>query len=118
MREHVWPLLKPRLPMLAGVGVAVLLATAATIAAPLLIGYAIDEGLDKRDENVLERVLVPLLEAVVDRIPDQQRRGDRGGGREQDGDADTRQHRQARFEERPDVLSHATASSSSARSAR
>jgi ATP-binding cassette, subfamily B, bacterial len=65
VREHVWPLLKPRLPMLVGVGVAVLLATAATIAAPLLIGYAIDDGLDKRDENVLEQVALAFIALAI-----------------------------------------------------
>ena len=65
MREHVWPLLKPRLPMLAAVGVAVLLATAATIAAPLLIRYAIDDGLEDRDENVLEQVALAFIALAI-----------------------------------------------------
>jgi ATP-binding cassette, subfamily B, bacterial len=65
VREHVWPLLKPRMPMLAAVGVAVLLATAATIAAPLLIRYAIDDGLEDRDENVLEQVALAFLALAI-----------------------------------------------------
>jgi ATP-binding cassette, subfamily B, bacterial len=65
MREHVWPLLRPRLPMLAAVGVAVLLATAATIAAPLLIRYAIDDGLEDRDEKVLEQVALAFIALAI-----------------------------------------------------
>jgi len=53
---------------------AVLLATAATIAGPLLIGYAIDNGLKGRDEDALEQVAIaflvlafvkPLLQRVI-----------------------------------------------------
>jgi ATP-binding cassette, subfamily B, bacterial len=61
MREHIWPLLRPRIPMVAAVVGAVLLSTAATIAGPLLIGYAIDNGLAKRDESVLQQVALAFL---------------------------------------------------------
>ena len=74
MRDHVWPLLRPRMPMIGVVVGAVLLATAATIAGPLLIGYAIDNGLKGRDEDALEQVAIaflvlafvkPLLQRVI-----------------------------------------------------
>ena len=61
MRAHIWPLLRPRMPMVAAVVIAVLLSTAATIAGPLLIGYAIDNGLSKRDDSVLEQVALAFL---------------------------------------------------------
>ena len=61
VKEHVWPLVRRRLGMIAAVAVAVLLATAATIAGPLLIKVAIDDGLDQRDESVLEQVALAFL---------------------------------------------------------
>ena len=61
MREHVWPLVRRRLGVIAGVGVAVLLSTAATIAGPWLIKYAIDDGLTGRDEGALERAALAFL---------------------------------------------------------
>ncbi len=61
MKEHVWPLVRRRLGTIAAVAVAVLLATAATIAGPLLIKVAIDDGLDQRDESVLEQVALAFF---------------------------------------------------------
>jgi ATP-binding cassette, subfamily B, bacterial len=74
VKEHVWPLMRKRLGILVAVTVAVLLSTAATIAGPLLIKVAIDDGLIGRDEGVLERVALaflalafvrPLLQRVI-----------------------------------------------------
>ena len=74
MKEHVWPLVRSRLGVIAAVTVAVLLLTAATIAGPLLIRFAIDDGLEKGDESVLQQVALaflalalvrPLLQRVV-----------------------------------------------------
>jgi ATP-binding cassette, subfamily B, bacterial len=61
VREHVWSLVRPRLGTIAAVTVAVLLSTAATIAGPLLIKYAIDNGLSGRDENALEQVALAFV---------------------------------------------------------
>ena len=61
MKEHVWPLVRPRLGTIAAVTVAVLLSTAATIAGPVLIKYAIDNGLSDRDENALEQVALAFV---------------------------------------------------------
>jgi ATP-binding cassette subfamily B protein len=49
----VWPLVRPRLGVITAVGFAVLLSTAATIAGPALIKYAIDNGLSGGDESAL-----------------------------------------------------------------
>jgi ATP-binding cassette subfamily B protein len=57
----VWSLVRPRLGTIAAVTVAVLLSTAATIAGPLLIKYAIDNGLSGRDENALEQVALAFV---------------------------------------------------------
>ena len=74
MRDHVWPLLRPRMAMIGVVVGAVLLATAAAVAGPLLIRYAIDNGLEGRDEAALEQVAIaflvlalvkPLLQRVI-----------------------------------------------------
>ncbi len=61
MKEHVWPLVRSRLGVIAAITFAVLLSTAATIAGPALIGIAIDDGLTARDESVLERVAIAFL---------------------------------------------------------
>jgi ATP-binding cassette, subfamily B, bacterial len=61
MKEHVWPLVRKRIGVIAAVTVAVLLATAATIAGPLLIKVAIDDGLEQGDEGVLEKVALAFL---------------------------------------------------------
>jgi len=61
VKEHVWPLVRRRLPLIAAVGVATLLSTAATIAGPALIKYAIDNGLRDRDESALEQVALAFL---------------------------------------------------------
>ena len=61
MREHVWALVRARMGVIAAVTVAVLLSTAATIAGPLLIKVAIDDGLEKGDEDVLEWVALAFL---------------------------------------------------------
>ena len=73
MREHVWPLVRRRLGVISVVFVAVLLTTAATIAGPWLIKYAIDEGLSARDESALERaalafVALALVRPVLQRF--------------------------------------------------
>jgi ATP-binding cassette subfamily B protein len=65
VKEHVWPLVRRQLPLLAVAGVAVLLATVATIAGPLLIRYAIDEGLDARDESALEQAALAFVALAV-----------------------------------------------------
>jgi ATP-binding cassette, subfamily B, bacterial len=74
VREHVWPLARRQLTLVAVAGVAVLLTTAATIAGPWLIKYAIDDGLGERDEGALELAALaflglalvrPLLQRVV-----------------------------------------------------
>jgi ATP-binding cassette, subfamily B, bacterial len=61
VKQHVWPLVRRRIGSIAAVAVAVLLATAATIAGPLLIKVAIDDGLEQRDESVLEQVALAFL---------------------------------------------------------
>jgi ATP-binding cassette subfamily B protein len=61
VREHVWPLVRRRLALIAAVTVAVLLSTAATIAGPALIKYAIDDGLRARDEGALETAALAFL---------------------------------------------------------
>ena len=61
MKEHIWPLVRRRVSMIAVATVAVLLGTAATLAGPLLIRYAIDSGLSEGDESVLKRVAVAFL---------------------------------------------------------
>ena len=61
MRGHVWPLVRLRLRTIAAVFVAVLLSTAATVAGPALISYAIDEGLDGGDEGALKQVAIAFL---------------------------------------------------------
>lgn len=61
MRGHVWPLVRNRIGVIAAVAVAVLLSTAATIAGPLLIKYAIDNGLEAGDEGALERAALAFL---------------------------------------------------------
>jgi ATP-binding cassette, subfamily B, bacterial len=61
VREHVWPLVRSRLGVIAAVVVAVLLSTAATIAGPLLIKYAIDNGLEDGEEGALERAALAFL---------------------------------------------------------
>ena len=73
MREHVWPLVRRRLGLISVVFVAVLLTTAATIAGPWLIKYAIDDGLRGRDETALERaalafVALALVRPVLQRF--------------------------------------------------
>ena len=65
MKEHVWPLVRRRLATIAAVGVAVLLSTAATIAGPALIKYAIDNGLLEGDESVLEHVALGFLAIAI-----------------------------------------------------
>jgi ATP-binding cassette, subfamily B, bacterial len=61
VKEHVWPLVRARITTIAAVLVAVLLSTAATVAGPALISYAIDEGLEGGDEGALERVAIAFL---------------------------------------------------------
>ena len=61
MRDHVWPLVRLRLGVISGVFAVVLLATAATIAGPWLIKYAIDDGLRGRDEGALEQAALAFV---------------------------------------------------------
>ena len=61
MNEHVWPLVRRRLSTIAAVTAAVLLSTAATVAGPYLISYAIDEGLVDGDESALQQVALAFL---------------------------------------------------------
>ncbi|MDQ3671641.1 MAG: ABC transporter ATP-binding protein/permease [Actinomycetota bacterium] len=65
MKQYVWPLVRRRLRTIAAVAVAVLLSTAATIAGPALIRYAIDDGLTVGDETALERVALAFLALVL-----------------------------------------------------
>jgi ATP-binding cassette subfamily B protein len=73
VREHVWPLVRRRLGLISVVFVIVLLTTAATIAGPWLIKYAIDDGLRAEDESALERaalafVALALVRPVLQRF--------------------------------------------------
>jgi len=61
VNEHVWPLVRRRLSTIAAVTAAVLLSTAATVAGPYLISYAIDEGLVDGDESALQQVALAFL---------------------------------------------------------
>ncbi len=65
MKDHVWPLVRPLMPTIAAVSVAVLLATGATVASPLLIGYAIDNALEEGDEDVLAQVALAFVALAV-----------------------------------------------------
>jgi ATP-binding cassette, subfamily B, bacterial len=75
VKEHVWPLVRLRLPVIGVATVAVLLSTAAALAGPALIRYAIDNGLEgDGDEDALRTaalgfvvlaVAKPLLQRVV-----------------------------------------------------
>ena len=61
MKEHVWPLVRARLSVIAVATVAVLLSTGAALAGPALVKYAIDNGLDKGDEGALKRAALGFL---------------------------------------------------------
>ena len=61
MREHVWPLVRRRLPLVVGLLLTVLASTALTTAVPLLIKYAIDDGLREHDEHALGVAVLVLL---------------------------------------------------------
>ncbi len=61
MREYVLPLLRRHARLIAGAGFAVLLSTCVQIAGPLLVKYAIDEGLTKKQTGPLEKACLAYL---------------------------------------------------------
>ncbi len=61
MREHVLPLLRRHAGLIAGAAFAVLLSTCVQIAGPLLVKYAIDEGLTKKQTGPLEKACLAYL---------------------------------------------------------
>jgi ATP-binding cassette subfamily B protein len=75
VKQHVWPLVRPRLPVIAVATVGVLLSTVAALAGPALVRYAIDNGLEgSGDEGALKQaalgfvvlaVAKPLLHRIV-----------------------------------------------------
>jgi ATP-binding cassette subfamily B protein len=67
VREHVWPLVRKRRGLLAAAGLAVLASTAITLTGPLLLRYAIDEGLRKGASAPLEHAAIAFLALAVAR---------------------------------------------------
>jgi ATP-binding cassette subfamily B protein len=65
MREHVWPLVRSRLPILTLAALAVLASTAITIAGPALVKYAVDSGLEKNDSKALEHAALVFLGLAI-----------------------------------------------------
>jgi ATP-binding cassette subfamily B protein len=61
MREHVWPLLRRRIGLIALAGLAVLLSTGVQIAGPALVKYAVDEGLTKGRAAPLEHAVYAFV---------------------------------------------------------
>jgi ATP-binding cassette subfamily B protein len=73
VREHVWPLVRKRAGLLVVAALAVVASTAITLTGPLLLKYAIDDGLQQGSSTALERavygfVLLAVARPVVQRL--------------------------------------------------
>jgi ATP-binding cassette subfamily B protein len=65
MREHVWPLLRRRIGLIALAGTAVVLSTGVQIAGPALVKYAVDEGLTKGRSAPLEHAVYAYVALAI-----------------------------------------------------
>lgn len=73
VRRRVWQLLRPHSLALVVAAIAVVLSTAVTLAGPALVGYAIDQGLERGDRDALARAALALfalalVKPVLERI--------------------------------------------------
>jgi ATP-binding cassette, subfamily B, bacterial len=59
--QHVRPLLRPVRRLYLGATAAVILSTLITLAGPLLVRYAVDDGITKRDEDALNVIALIFL---------------------------------------------------------
>ena len=65
LRRRVWSLLRPYRFRVAGAGVCVVLSTLMQLAGPALVGYAINNGIERHDRGVLDRVALAFVALAV-----------------------------------------------------
>ena len=73
IRERIGPILRPQRKLIVAAGLAMIGATAVSLAAPLLTKIAIDQGIRKHDTHVIDVVALVyvglvLLRPVFERI--------------------------------------------------
>ena len=61
MKQWIWPLARRQVRLISIAGVAMLVLTAITVAGPLLVRYAIDDGLKQRSEDALKIAALAFL---------------------------------------------------------